>query len=73
MAFLKNGSKPIAKRSKRRVYKLKSTLGEYKVQKNEYDSKQKFPIQMNQGNEDSMSEGPYRMNDDGEAGIFEKK
>jgi len=31
MALLKNGSKPITKRSKRRIYKIKSTLGEYKV------------------------------------------
>jgi len=31
MALLKTGSKPIAKRSKRRVYKLQTTLDQYKV------------------------------------------
>ena len=73
MALLKTSSKPIAKRSKRRVYKLVSTLNDWKVQKQEHDSKMKpFAANLN-NNEDSMDEGPYRMNDDGEAGIFEKK
>jgi len=39
MALLKTGSKPIAKRSKRRVYKINSTLDQWKVAKSVHDSK----------------------------------
>ncbi len=47
MALLKTGSKPITKRKPRRVFKLKSTLDDWKVRKFEHDSKQRPNLQMN--------------------------
>jgi len=64
MSLLKNSSKPITKRKPRRVYKLTSTLDAYRNWKVREDSKVRPHIQMNQGEDDSMNIGAYKLNDD---------
>ena len=47
MALLKSGSKPIAKRKPRRVFRLQTTLDQYKIAKLDHESKQRPQMNMN--------------------------
>ncbi len=68
MALLKTGSKPITKRKPRRVFKLKSTLDDWKVRKFEHDSKTRPNLQMNEEDDSSLNRGAFKLDVDNETG-----
>ena len=64
MALLKQSSKPIAKRKPRRIYKITSTLDQYKDWKVDQDSKVKPNRQLNFDAGDSLEKGAYKLKSD---------
>ena len=64
MALMKQSSKPITKRKPRRVYKLTSTLGDYKVKRSQDFGTHEAQLNINADGESSLNQGPYKMNDD---------
>ena len=70
MALLKTVSKPIGKRKPRRIYKLKTTLGEYMIAKEEHISKQKAQTNENQGDGSALVDKNEGGGDGENTGMF---